>query len=148
MTNHDAAAPDARVLTEGPSAEQAMQSHPDQLVNATTRLLLDRRNLLRIAGMVSLAGGGATVLAACAPAQTPAATPSSAAPSSAAPSSAAPSSAAPSSAAPSSAAPSKAASSAPAPTGPSVSASKVPVGSGLIMDEPNDYVVTQPTKGE
>lgn len=128
----------------------------DQLVNAQTRLLLDRRNLLRVGGMVALAGGGAVALAACAPAQTtggtPSGAPTSAAPTSAAPSSAAPSSAAPSSAAPSSAtpsaAPSSAASSAPVPRGPSVKVADVPVGSGVIMDEPNDYVITQPTKGK
>lgn len=122
------------------------------LVNAQTRLLLERRNLLRVAGMVALAGGGAAALAACSPAQTPTAAPTSAAPSSAAPSSAAPSSAAPSaapsSAAPSSAAPSSAAPKPTTPKGPSVKVSDVPVGSGVIMDEPNDYVVTQPTKGD
>ena len=129
----------------------------DVVLNEQTRLLLERRNLLRVAGMVALAGGGAAALAACAPAQTPTTAPSSAAgssapPSSAAPSSAAPSSAAPSSAAPSSAAPSSAApsstSSAPVPKGPSVTAADVPVGSGVIMDEPNNYVVTQPAKGQ
>ncbi len=124
------------------SDPQTTPQRSDQLVNAQTRLLLERRNLLRVAGMVALAGGGAAALAACSPAQTPAATPSSAAPSSTAPSSAAPSSAAPSSAAPSTAPKSA------APSGPSVSAADVPVGSGVIMDEPNDYVVTQPTKGD
>lgn len=113
----------------------------------------DRRTVLKAAGLVVLGGSAAVGLAACASGTpTPAATsaaPSSAAPTSAAPSSAAPSSAAPSSAAPSSAAPSESASSAaPAPTGPSVAAADVPVGSGVIMEEPNDYVVTQPTKGE
>ncbi len=28
-----------------------------------------------------------------------------------------------------------------------MAAADVPVGSGVILDEPNDYVVTQPTKG-
>ena len=106
----------------------------------------DRRTVLRTAGLVALSGGAAAGLAACASGTTtPAAT---TAPSSAAPSSAAPSSAAPTSAAPSSAAPSESASSAAAPKGPSVTAANVPVGSGVILEEPNDYVVTQPTKGE
>lgn len=130
----------------GGNATDATSHHIDQ----RTRLLLDRRNLLRVSGMVALAGGGAAALAACAPA-TPTAAPSSAAPSSAASSSTAPSSAAPSSAAPSSASPSSApsssASSAAVPKGPSVSAKDVPVGSGVIMEDA-DYVVTQPTKGD
>ena len=130
------------------TAPQTAPQTSDRLVNAQTRLLLERRNLLRVAGMVALAGGGAAALAACSPAQTPTTTPSAAAPSSAAPSSAAPSSAAPSSAAPTSAAPSSAAPKAAPPSGPSVTAADVPVGSGVIMDEPNDYVVTQPTKGD
>lgn len=116
-------------------------------VHSTPSELLDRRNVLRAAGMVALAGGGAAALAACSPAQ-PTSTPS--APTSSAPSSASPSSAAPSSAAPSSAKPSASASSKappPPPSGPSVAAADVPVGSGVIMNEPNNYVVTQPTKG-
>ena len=101
----------------------------------------DRRTVLRTAGLVALSGGAAAGLAACAGGTTtPATTP--------APGSGAPSSAAPSSASPSSAAPSGSASSAAAPQGPSVTAANVPVGSGVILEEPNDYVVTQPTKGE
>jgi len=96
----------------------------------------DRRTVLRAAGLVALSGGAVSGLAACASGTTtPAAT-------------TAPSSAAPSSASPSSAAPSESASAAAAPKGPSVTAADVPVGSGVILEEPADYVVTQPTKGE
>ena len=34
------------------------------------------------------------------------------------------------------------------PKGPSVAVSKVPVGGGVILDDPAQYVVTQPTKGD
>lgn len=142
MTKHAADPVNGSADVQTDHTDPSTPPPTDQLVNAQTRLLLDRRNVLRVAGIVALAGGAAAALAACTPAQTPTTTPSSAAPSSAAPSSAAPSSAAPSSAAPSSAS-----SSAPAPSGPSVTAADVPVGSGVIMDEPNNYVVTQPTKG-
>ena len=128
-----------------PSADREVPDREDQPVAAVTA---HRRTILRAAGLVVLGGSAAVGLAACAGGSAaPQATtaPSSAAPSSAAPSSASPSSASPSSAAPSSSAP--ATSSAPAPTGPSVATADVPVGSGVILKEPNNYVVTQPTKG-
>ena len=107
-----------------------------------------RRTLLRAAGLVALAGGGATLAACSAEAEVPAPAPATTAPP--------PSSAASSASAPASASASKSASastsataSKPAvvPKGPSVAASEVPVGSGVILDDA-DYVVTQPTKGE
>lgn len=136
-------------MTDVHSPSDSSSSPRAELVNAQTRMLLDRRNVLRAAGIVALAGGGAAALGACSPMQptsTPSVAPSSAASSSASPSSAAPSSPSPSSASPSPS-PSKT-SKAPVPTGPSVAAADVPVGSGVIMDEPDDYVVTQPTKGK
>ncbi len=101
-----------------------------------------RRFVLKAAGLTALAGGGVAFLGACA-ADREAAGGATSAASSSAPSSAASSSAASPSAAESSA--SAAESSAAAPDGPSVSASDVPVESGVITD---DYVVTQPAKGE
>lgn len=106
-----------------------------------------RRHVLRTAGLVALAGGGAATLGACS-SDTPAAAPASSPPaSSAAPSSSASASAsatAPSASA-SSATPSPSATSK-APSGPSVAAAEVPVGGGVILDDA-DYVVTQPTRG-
>jgi len=104
-----------------------------------------RRTVLRAAGLVALAGGGATVVSACA-ADRPAATPSSAA---ASPESAAASTPAtettPSESASATKSTTKPAET--APKGPSVATSKVPVGGGVILDDA-DYVVTQPTKGD
>jgi Rieske Fe-S protein len=105
-----------------------------------------RRNLLRTAGMVALAGGGAAAFAACSSdAATPAvpAEPAPASSSAAASSSPSPSA---SSSAPASPSATAASSSAAAPSGPSVSTAEVPVGGGFIMPDA-DYVVTQPEKG-
>lgn len=131
------------------SIPPARPSEPDQHEHPGTPLSADRRRILRAAGLVVLGGSAAVGLAACASSTAgPSATsapPTSAAPSSAAPSSASPTSASPSSATPSSPAPS---SSAPAPSGPNVAAADVPVGSGVILKEPDNYVITQPTKGD
>ncbi|HEX8508674.1 MAG TPA: Rieske (2Fe-2S) protein [Propionibacteriaceae bacterium] len=105
-----------------------------------------RRSVLRTAGMVALAGGGAAAFAACSSdAATPAvpAEPAPASSSAAASSSPTPSA---SSSAPSSPSATAASSSAAAPSGPSVSTAEVPVGGGFIMPDA-DYVVTQPEKG-
>lgn len=101
-----------------------------------------RRTVLRTAGLVALAGGGAAGLGACSADAEPAAP--SAAPASS--SAAAPSSAAPSAPSPSAEASSAKSSAGPAPSGPNVATSKVPVGGGVIMADA-DYVVTQPTNG-
>ena len=109
-----------------------------------------RRTVLRAAGLVALAGGGAVGLAACGADEPTTTGPASSAPSSTAPSSSAPSSSAPSSEAPASEAPSSStpkATTAPKPSGPSVATSDVPVGGGVILEDA-DYVITQPTKGD
>jgi len=103
-----------------------------------------RRHVLRTAGLVALAGGGAAALGACS-SDAPAAAPATSAPaSSAAPSSAAP--AASASPTPASSPASSARASSAAPTGPSVAAADVPVGGGVILEDA-DYVVTQPRAG-
>jgi len=105
-----------------------------------------RRTVLRAAGMVALAGGGAAVLGACAADGETVAPPTSAAPTSSAPPSSAPPS--PSPTASTSPTAKKSATKKPAkpPSGPSVAAAKVPVGGGVILDDA-DYVITQPKKG-
>ena len=99
-----------------------------------------RRTVLKAAGLLTLAGGGTAVLAACSSGETTSPSPSTAASSTAASSP---------SAARSSSEPSKAPSSATkkTPSGPSVSESSVPAGSGVIMEDA-DFVVTQPSTGE
>ncbi len=100
-----------------------------------------RRTVLRAAGLAALTSGGVAVVAACAPEEAAAPTPS---PATSAPATSAPaSSPAPSSPSPSEPAPS----SANAPSGPSVATSEVPVGGGVILKD-TDYVITQPTAGE
>jgi Rieske Fe-S protein len=95
-----------------------------------------RRTLLQAAGLVTLAGGGTAVLAACSSGSTASGTPATSAPGSP--------SAVASSSAPSG---STSKSAATTPSGPSVAESSVPEGSGVIMSDA-DYVVTQPSKGE
>ena len=98
-----------------------------------------RRTVLRAAGVVALAGVGGTALAGCAAESTsgaPSTTPAE-------PATSEPASSSPTAEA-TSAKPS--ASKAQAPKGPSVATSKVPVGSGVILEDA-DYVVTQPSKG-
>ncbi len=104
-----------------------------------------RRTVLRAAGLVALAGGGAATFGACAADAEPTA-PVSSAPATSAPAS--PSTAA-SSSAPASPSPtaSSATPSAAAPTGPSAAAADIPVGGGVILQDA-DYVITRPTKGE
>lgn len=102
-----------------------------------------RRAVLQATGLVALGG----VVAACGPSES--ATPASsapAAPSSAAASTSAPASSAPASSAPASSAP---ASSAAASSGgtPVAAVSDIPVGGGVILDDPG-VVITQPTDGE
>lgn len=126
---------------------------PDQQDQSDRAGTQDRRTVLRAAGLVVLGGSAAVGLAACASGSAaPTATsapPSSAAPSSASPTIASPTTASPTTASPTTASPTQSASSsAPAPTGPNVAASDVPVGSGVILDEPDNYVVTQPTRGK
>ena len=120
----------------------------DATQHSTASPTADRRSVLKAAGLVVLGGSAVVGLAACAGGTTtPTAT--SAPPTSVPPTSAPPTSAAPSSVSPPPLSPSQSASSsAPAPTGPSVAAADVPVGSGVILAEPNNYVVTQPAKGE
>lgn len=103
-----------------------------------------RRTLLRTAGLVALAGGGAVGLAACGADETASPPATSAPQTPAAPSSAAPSSAAPSASASSS---EPSATDAPSASGPSVSTADVPEGGGVILEDAK-YVVTQPTKGQ
>ena len=105
-----------------------------------------RRTVLRAASLAALAGGGATVLGACAADGETTAPPASTGPTTSGPASSAPSSPSPS--ASSSPTPKKSATkkAAKAPSGPSVAAAKVPVGGGVILDDA-DYVITQPTKG-
>jgi len=105
-----------------------------------------RRTLLRAAGLVALTGGSAAAASSCAADRAgisqsgaPAAPASSSAPSS-------PSTEPSPSASASASKPAKEPA-AKAPKGPSVATSKVPVGSGVILDDA-DYVVTQPTKGD
>lgn len=99
-----------------------------------------RRDVLRVAGLVTLSGGTVLTLAACgAEGQAGDPVPTSAAPSSAA---ATPSASASSSPSVSSSTPATSA----APSGPSVATADVPVGGGVILDDA-DFVVTQPTKG-
>ncbi|WP_375432032.1 Rieske (2Fe-2S) protein [uncultured Friedmanniella sp.] len=102
-----------------------------------------RRTVLRTAGVVVLAGGGAALAACSSDAGTPAPV-ESAAPATSAPAPSTPASSAP----PSATKASTPKPSAPAvPSGPSVATSDVPVGGGVIMKDA-DYVVTQPTKGD
>lgn len=127
------------------STDREVPDQQDQPVTA------DRRTILRAAGLVVLGGSAAVGLTACA-SGTAGPTATSAPPTSAAPSSVTPpplpppSSVTPPPLTPSSPSTS-ASSSAPAPTGPSVATADVKVGSGVILQEPNNYVVTQPTKG-
>ena len=109
-----------------------------------------RRALLRAAGLAALAGGGAALTACSADADVASAPDVSSPPTDASPSATGTPSA--TSAAPTaeSAAPTRSRTPKASPTvpdGPSVAASEVPVGSGVILDD-EDYVVTQPTKGE
>jgi len=105
-----------------------------------------RRTVLRAAGLVALTGGSVAATSSCA-ADRPAVAPSSAP---AAPESSSAASTPATEPTPSqSASASKSATRKPvakAPKGPSVATSKVPVGSGVILDDA-DYVVTQPSKG-
>lgn len=102
-------------------------THPDPfhpVDPAPPRPALDRRAVIRAAGLITLAGGGLVALAGCAPAETtgeatPAPTPSPVSPS------------------PEPSSPSR----------PSVAESAVPVGGGVILDGA-DYVITQPSDGE
>jgi len=134
------------------SAQPVTLTHPalssDPLADATPDggQGSTRRTLLRTAGLVALAGGGAVGLAACGADETTSPGGTNAPQTSAAPSSTAPSSTAPPADASSS---EPSASDAPAPTasGPSVSTADVPEGGGVILEDAK-YVVTQPTKGQ
>jgi Rieske Fe-S protein len=124
-------------LDDSPATAPAGDSTPRSAVGP------DRRTVLKAAGLLTLVGGGAAVLAGCVSTDTPAA-PTSEAPSSPASSPGAEAS----SAEPSEAEPTDSESSQEeAPTGPSVEESSVPEGSGVILDDA-DFVVTQPSKGE
>lgn len=104
---------------------------------------MQRRTVLRTAGLLALASAGAAALAGCsanaesgAPSATPATTP------------AAQETPAPASPSAQATSPKPSASkTAKAPKGPSVATSKVPVGGGVILQDA-DYVVTQPSKGK
>jgi len=73
------------------------------------------------------------------------ASPSAGSPSAESPAAGTPTSSSPSAKKSASSKPTKAAK---PPKGPSVAISKVPVGGGVIMDDPDQYVVTQPTRGD
>jgi Rieske Fe-S protein len=98
--------------------------------------------VLKAAGLLALAGGGAAVLAGCVSTDPPTAPASSGAAPSA--SSAASSPSAEASSGPTETESSQAEE---VPSGPSVEESSVPEGSGVIMDDA-DFVVTQPSKGD
>ena len=119
-----------------PRTDSDADSPPDSDARAFRRGP-DRRTVLRAAGVLTLAGGGAAVLAACGATTTAGSAPSTSDAPASSPSAEA------SSAAPSA---SKSESKAATPSGPSVSASSVPEGSGVIMSDA-DFVVTQPSKG-
>ena len=102
-----------------------------------------RRAVLRAAGLVSLAGGGAAVLASCSPQSEPIAPAASPATSGASPT---PSGSPSPSAAESEPASPSAAASSEALAGISVLKAEVPVGGGVVVDD--KYVVTQPADGE
>ena len=104
-----------------------------------------RRTLLRTAGLVALAGGGAAAFGACSSDAATPAVPAEPAPASSSAASSSPTPSA-SSSAPASPSATAASSSAAAPSGPSVNTAEVPVGGGFIMPDA-DYVVTQPEKG-
>jgi Rieske Fe-S protein len=108
---------------------------PHQECSATTR-----RTVLRTAGLLALAGGGAAALASCS-ADAQSGSPSTAP--------AAETTSPPASPSPTvdSTSTKPSASKAKAPDGPSVATSKVPVGGGVILEDA-DYVVTQPRKGK
>ena len=106
-----------------------------------------RRTVLRAAGLVALTGGGVAGLSACSADGETAAAPSSSASAPSESSAASTPSTAASSSGSASSSESATQAAEKAPKGPSVATSKVPVGSGVILDDA-DFVVTQPTKGK
>ena len=127
-------------MTEFGDQQLGHETSAPEAPRAQPELPVQRRTVLRAAGLLALTSAGAAALASCSaeagsgsPPASPAAAPTSP-----------PASPSPTADATS---PKPSASNAQAPDGPSVATSEVPVGGGVILEDA-DYVVTQPSKGE
>jgi Rieske Fe-S protein len=114
-------------------------SEPGDLTSRQEPSAVARRTVLRAAGLLGLTGAGAAALSACV--EESGGSPSAAPAASETPAPTTPSPTADTTSSEPSAP------TATAPRGPSVATSKVPLGSGVILENA-DYVVTQPSKGK